>query len=66
MQESPEGDVQTPETRSTLEALQPGTGTQERQQARAHQLKKGELGCLRGWSRSAVQNWGFLHRVLVF
>ena len=66
MQKMPEGDVQTPRPKVTLEALQPGLGTQEYQETRARQLKKGEERCLRGWSRSAVQNRGFLHRALVF
>ena len=62
----PEGDVQTPGAGTTLEALQTGLGTQDEQEAQTHGLKKGEGRCLRGWSRSAVQNWGFLHRLQVF
>ena len=48
MQKSPEGDVQTPKLKMTLEALQPESGTQEQQETKARRLKKCEEGCLRG------------------
>ena len=69
LQRAPEGDVQSSSEESTLEALetlQGGGGTQEQRQGWAHRLKKDQFGCLRPWSRSAVQNLEILHRFLVF